>query len=350
VPSPTPYPVGGSPTVLFSDDFTAWRSNWAVTGDAVIVGWWQPPVDQMYLAGQAFGFWVPPGPDAPPFDRGTKATRVITGLPANRFVSVAVDSSWRLANFVTPASFMGLYVNAAKYGSPIGPSGTLTAPTVKTIGFGTTNGAGALTLALGTENIHPSMAIDIGWDNVTVYDGYYDPDPFRDLLIDTAVAYLDENKPLSISRGSLAFDPRAVFQPMDFDGQVGPVAGGDELVSLSPVVTGNLMFSGERHIAAYFPGGTWADSSYGRTYTPVAPRTVVAALTGFRVIWQRLRGDYLSVRFPKALCRAHALSSQDKDEGLFAVEVEARQDLAGNLNPRTTPFFFYDILPIGAAA
>jgi hypothetical protein len=348
VPAPTPYPVGGLPTVLFTDNLTAWRSNWAITGDAVITAWWQAGfVNSMYLAGQVFGAWTS-GPAGD--DRQTKATRVITGLPANRFVSVAVATSWRLANFVTPATFMGLYANGAKYGAPVGPSGTLTAPTVTTIGFGTTNGAGELTLALGTENIHPSMAIDIEWLSVTVYDGYYDPDPFRDLIIDTAVAYLDENKPLSISRGSLSFDPRAVYEPLTFDGQVGPVAGCDELVSMSPVVTGNLMFSGERHIAAYFPGGTWADSAYGRTYTPAAARTpITTGLSGVRVIWQRLRGDYIAVRMPKALITAHSLGSQDKDEGLFGVSIEARQDLAGNLNPRTTPFFFYDILPFGAS-
>ena len=135
-----------------------------------------------------------------------------------------------------------------------------------------------------------------------------------------------------------------------------PVAGLDEVVRSKPVVRGNMMLTGEDQLSMYRPGGDWADAdsaggaSVGdssiRTFTPGQFRSALAGgayLEHYSVIWKRLRGDYIAVEFPVALCTTYGIGSQDGDEGQIGVEIEARQ--ANDGTPLSSIPYLIHILP-----
>lgn len=172
---------------------------------------------------------------------------------------------------------------------------------------------------------------------------------WRDVIYDSAVLYVDGDTPVSISRDSFRFEEQAVFDNYEYEGKVAPTYGGDEIVSIAPILTGKFMNVGEAQIARYQPGGAWNGSDFDRTYTPSALRTALSAgvyLSDVRCIWKLWTGGYLQVRFPKALCTSYSIGSQDKNEGEIPVVIEARQNV-GSGNPKLISTYYIDRLPAG---
>jgi hypothetical protein len=169
-----------------------------------------------------------------------------------------------------------------------------------------------------------------------------------DIIPDSAICYREGNIPISITREGASFDPRIVWDNYEYEGKRAPVYGHDEPVSMSPVVRVKFMEVSEDQIALYQPGGVWGDTAFDRTLTPPSmgsPLATSFALNDFRCVWKRWSGGYLQARFPKAFVTGWSLAAADKNEGEIPVMIEARQDLTGGLNPKTTPLFYIDRLP-----
>jgi hypothetical protein len=151
---------------------------------------------------------------------------------------------------------------------------------------------------------------------------------FLDIIIDSAVLYAD-GAPLSVSRGGITFEPNEEWDDYPFPGKRMAVRRLREVARMSPVLRGNLMLTGERQLSAYRPGATWADHATiggARTMTPGAMRTPLAVddyLANVLCVWKRVRGDFIAVEFPIAICRKWSIGAGDNDEGTIPVEIEA---------------------------
>ncbi len=176
---------------------------------------------------------------------------------------------------------------------------------------------------------------------------------FDDIIVDSAVAY-QRGDPISCTRGALSFDPNEVWESYDFPGKTMPVVGLDELVSSRPVVKGTMMMTGEAQFTVYSPGGAWGDAATtggiittgARGFTPSPFRTPLALgsyIQDFICVWKRQRGDYIAVEFAYALCTKYSIDAKDNDEGLIAVEFEARQPNDGS--PTTSPPYTVITIP-----
>lgn len=345
---PVPFPRVTS-SALLSDDFTAWASNgWVASGDAVLVDQWGD-TDQIRLFSQELGTW---GDGDVPFARSTRLTKTYSGLPSNTYVRIVVGVAWNYMDFGAAGKPIGMYVNGTLFAPNTTPSGTGTPNIGQCVGYGVTTSGGTIEIAFGVENVQPSLDILIYFDNLEVAQPSAD---LADIIIDSAVAWQLGN-PMSITRGSLTFDANEEWENYPFPGKTMHVVGLDECVKSRPVVRGNMMLTGEDQFSMYRPGGSWADAdsaggaSVGdssiRTFTPGSFRSALASsayLENFIVIWKRQRGDYVAVEFPMALCTHYGIGSQDGDEGLIPVEIEARQ--ANDGTPQTTIPYLIHILP-----
>lgn len=170
-------------------------------------------------------------------------------------------------------------------------------------------------------------------------------DPWK-IIQDSAVMYHNGTTPISISRDGARFERRAEYEEYDFPGKVGPIAGGDELLTERPAIVCKFMNVGEAPFLVYDPGATWSSTPYDRTLTPFAARTVLTAyLSDVRCVWRLLTGEFMQVRFPKAFCRSYDIGSADKNEGELPTVIEARQDLSAAILPKTVPFYYIDLMP-----
>lgn len=180
---------------------------------------------------------------------------------------------------------------------------------------------------------------------------------FDDIIIDSAVAW-QSGDPTSITRGSLSFDPQEEWEQYDFPGKRMNALLLTECVRSRPVIKGSMMMTGENQFLIYRPGGTWSNASEAggiittgiRQFTPGAMRAALSTgvyLANFIVIWKRQRNDYIAVEFPKALCTKYGIGSNDNDEGLIPVEIEARQ--ANDGTPKTSVPYLIHTLPSGFA-
>lgn len=347
--APLPYPVGSSATPVVTDAFTGWPSDpdWVATGDAIVVDHWAGTNSILAQAAQLFYWGNNPATEQEPFLRSSALTKVYTGLTPSTFYTVLVSTSWKHG---PGFGFVGMRVNGAPYSPSVGPSGTLTAPSVDMVGYGTSTAGGELTIAFALENLHPSYTLDIAFDNLRLIEGFVD-DPFRDIIINTAVLYHDNNIPISITRGGARFDPGWRFKERGFPGKRANAMGGHVLAGMQPVIRTTMLLTGERQFLVYAPGGAWSDGPYGRRYTPPALGAAIPAgahLSNVRCIWERLRGDYLQVHYPKGIVRTHGIETTDLTEGGLPVEIEAVQDLTSG-TPSANRLYYVDILPAGYA-
>ena len=345
---PVPFPIFDNNGTLTIDSLGG-LSGKTITGDDVIKdGWSAPGGNDIRLFVQQLGTW---GDDDDPFARSTKISWTQSGLPINTFVKVVIGVAWNYMDFGASGKPIGLYVNDVLFAPGTTPSGTITANTGNVIGYGMTNSAGELELALGVENVTPSLDILIYFTG-SVETSLVSAE-FADIIIDSATMWQRGN-PTSVTRGSLTFEPNEVWENYDFPGKTMPVMGLDECVSMRPVVKGSMMMFGEDQILMYRPGGSWAggDSAGGvvasgiRTFTPGtfrAPLVEGAYLQNLIVVWKRQRLDYIAVEFLAALCTHYGISGQDGDEGLTPCEFEARQLNFGT--PMTTIPYLIHILP-----
>jgi len=154
---------------------------------------------------------------------------------------------------------------------------------------------------------------------------------FADIIIDSAVLMVDGTE-LTLSRGGWTFDPGEEWEDYAFPGKTMATVGARSLVRLKPVIKGTAMLSGEDQISAFRPDGTWANHASiagGRTFTPNALRAYLTEsdyLENVVCLWKRIRGDFIAVEFPFAVCGSWGIGSTDNDEGLFQIVIEAVQD------------------------
>lgn len=344
---PFPFPLDTDP--LLSDDFTAFADNgWVATGDAVLVDNWFDDVDQILLFAEYLGFWGNnPAVEQSPGARSTRITKTYTGLPANAYVTVQVDVAFYAQDFGAAGKWVGMEVDGVQFAPNVAASGGGAPNAGQVIGYGTTSAGGELTVAFGVDDLTVSCDLHILFDNLTISTPAAE---LADIIIDSANLFYENTAPISITRGGFAFDAQEEYEEYDFDGKTAPVAGCEEVVAMRPVLRGNFMMTSERHISIYRPDGSWANSAYGRTFTPAAMRAALGAgvyLNNVRCIWKRARGDFIQVRFPMALCKRYGIGALDTDEGLIPVEIEARQDLSTG-TPASQRLYYIDILPIGA--
>lgn len=353
---PVPFPRRTSSAIL-SDDLTAWQSSgdWVATGDAYIAAnYFYSQPNAIRIFGQELGFWESnPGAEQSPTARSGKIAKVYTGLPTNAFVRVTCSVEWNAADFGASGKPVGMYVGDTLFQPNTTPSGTAPGNFGECVGYGVTSSSGTLAIGFGIEGITPSLDIHIQFDGVEISTPAAE---LLDIIIDSAVAWQLGN-PMSITRGSLTFEPNEEWENYPFPGKTMAVVGLDECVRSRPVIKGSMMLTGEDQFSMYRPGGSWADGASAggvsagdvydiRTFTPGAFRSALgvgAYLENFIVIWKRLRGDYVAVEFPVALCTHFGIGSQDGDEGLVPVEFEARQENAGTPNA-SVPYLVH-ILP-----
>jgi hypothetical protein len=144
-----------------------------------------------------------------------------------------------------------------------------------------------------------------------------------------------------MSRSSPSFDPGEEWEDYSYPGKTMATVGARSLVRLKPVIKGSALVSGEDQISAFRPDGTWgahATIAGARTFTPNALRAYLTDadyLENVICIWKRIRGDYIAVEFPVAVCGSWGIGSTDNDEGLFQITIEAVQENDGSGTTRT---------------
>jgi hypothetical protein len=112
-------------------------------------------------------------------------------------------------------------------------------------------------------------------------------------------------------------------------------------VRLKPVIKGTALLSGEDQISAFRPSGTWINHLTimgGRTFTPNALRAYLEDsdyLVNVICLWKRIRGDYIAVEFPFAVCGSWGIGATDGDEGTIQITIEAVQENDGSGTTRT---------------
>jgi hypothetical protein len=163
---------------------------------------------------------------------------------------------------------------------------------------------------------------------------------FADIIIDSATLLVDGVQ-LSVSRGGWTFDEGAEWEDYAFPGKTMSTVGARSLVRLKPVIKGTALLSGEDQITAFRPDGTWANHASiagARTFTPNALRAYLTDadyLENVICIWKRIRGDYIAVEFPFAVCGSWGIGATDGDEGTIQITIEAVQENAGTGTTRT---------------
>lgn len=273
----------------------------------------------------------------------SELVRTFTGLPPNTLVRVEVVATWSLRVGMpggpgpvpaNPTPFFGATVQGVRSVSAttLGPVATLSF-------LAMTDGSGGLEIRLGGVGMHGSQDIVAGFTTVDVSTVIGD---FADIILDSAVLIVNGMQ-LTISRGSWSFDPGEEWEDFPFPGRTMNVKGCRELVRLKPTIKGSAMMAGEVQISAYRPDGTWTDHATiagARTFTPNALRAYLGEyLSNVFIVWKRLRGDYIAVEFPDAVCGSYSLGSQDNDEGQFPLVIEAVQDLSlGGTTKTTVPY------------
>ena len=166
---------------------------------------------------------------------------------------------------------------------------------------------------------------------------------FADIIVDSAVLMVDGVQ-LTISRGGWTFDPGEEWDDYSFPGKTMATVGARSLVRLKPTLKGAALLSGETQISAFRPDGTWSAHSTivgARTFTPNALRSYLTDpdyLTNVICLWKRIRGDYIAVEFPYAVCGSFAIGSTDGDEGLLEVLIEAVQGTTGGTTRTRIPY------------
>ena len=282
-------------------------------------------------AWSVFGF----GTDVPE----ARAQKVFSGLTPNALHVVRVTMTWSNASAGDPDVYrFGVWVND-EFGTLPAP-GWLGGAAADVTFTARADSAGQIDVKVGGTTLFGSINVIGGFDAVeaTTVVG-----EFADIIIDSAVLIVDGMQ-LTISRGGWSFDPGEEWEDHSFPGRTMNTKGCRELVSLKPTIKGNAMMTGEAQITAYRPDGTWADHASiagARTFTPNALRAYLTSsdyLSNVFIVWKRQRGDYIAVEFPTAVCGSYSIGSQDGDEGLIPLTIEAVQDLATGTTKTAVPY------------
>lgn len=326
-----------SPTVYLSETFDAWASN----------GWVET------LEGDPGSLWGANGHFAASAIGGSEVTSsklVRTfgagdGLPPNALVRIAIGLDWNLGAGAPGGP--GPVVDGLLFGGWVADEfQQLPGPALFSEGAGVltwlarTNGSGELVVEVGAEGMVGTFNLDGAFNSIEVTSVIGD---FADIIIDSAVLIVDGMQ-LTISRGGWSFDPGEEWEDYMFPGRTMNVKGCRELVRLKPTIRGSAMMAGEVQISAYRPDGTWADHATvagARTFTPNALRSYLTStdyLQHVFIVWKRLRGDYIAVEFPVGVCGGYSIGSQDGDEGLFPLTIEAVQDLSTGTTKTAVPY------------
>lgn len=310
--------------VLLTDAFTGWLDDpdWVLTGVGGTENGFGGTTELAYESAMLVYWDNDPEAEQTPAVRSATATKTYTGLPANRYVIVRAATSWYHGS--GNVGFIGMKVNGVDFAPDVTPSGGFVPNIGETIGTGTTNAAGELTVQFAIEDMQPTFSVNIHYTALTVSTPAQE---LADIFYNAGVLYIAGSQ-VSITRGGVTFDPQEEWESYDFPGRVSPVEGCDEIVRSTPVLRTTAMLTGEYQFTVYRPDGAWSDHASidgARTYTlPVLRSPIANALTDVIAVWPRARGDFVAVHFPRAVCKRFGLVGRDKDEGEIGIEIEAR--------------------------
>lgn len=169
-----------------------------------------------------------------------------------------------------------------------------------------------------------------------------------DVILDSGILYFGASPGTAFSaqRGGLKWDPGEEKRQIEFDGQHSGVAGLDRTTFWKAKLSGNFL---QVPVAAWSqlePGAALATVAGGPAgATQVQPKSagvLYAAgdyLANARIAFMRGDGTYFQIRMPKAVVVKWDLSGTEKEEGLYAIEIEARLDMTVSGNTPATPPF-----------
>lgn len=164
-----------------------------------------------------------------------------------------------------------------------------------------------------------------------------------DVLLDTAVLYINGSTPFAVSGGDLAFDAGEEWQNLgdEVDGVFYPIQGLDRKTGGVPKITGSIIELAATRMDELLPGQTQAGVT-DIVVTPKAAGDLLATgdyLTNVRCVWRRGNGHYVIVTFPVGINKKVGISGQKKNNGSFPIEIEARATTASpNVAPYTITF------------
>ena len=311
------------PRTVLSEDFTNMFSNgWtdlAPGGD-----WWGANG-----AWAIFGF----GTDVPE----ARAQKTLTGFTPNTFNVIRVNMGWSNASAGDPDVYkFGAWINDVYQTLPA--PGWLGGAAADLVFIAFADGSGNIDAKVGGTNFFGSINVIGSFNSI---EGSTLSSEFADIIIDSATLIVNGMQ-LTASRGGWSFDPGEEWEDHSFPGKTMNTKGCRELVRLKPTIKGNAMMAGEVQISAYRPDGLWADHATiagARTFTPNALRAYLGEyLQNVFIVWKRQRGDYFAVEFPTAICGGYSIGSQDGDEGLFPLTIEAVQDLSTGTTRTAVPY------------
>lgn len=157
------------------------------------------------------------------------------------------------------------------------------------------------------------------------------------VALDSGVIYIGSSI-FAAQDGGLKYSDGKVRRQIMFDGQHSAIAGLDRTVEFKPVISGSIIQVPAASLESMEPGfitTAIAGSPTGLT-TSVQPKSagvLYAAgdyLANVRAIWMMGDGTYFQIRFPKAYVAKWDVAGVDKVEGKWAIELEARLDMAAS--------------------
>lgn len=183
--------------------------------------------------------------------------------------------------------------------------------------------------------------------------GYNGADLPNDVLMDSGVLYIS-GTPIGVSRGGWRFNVNREVRQLEYDGRRSPERLGDRIVGYRPVISGQLLEFDTADIqriefgAAEATAGTPGTDEV-KTYTPLPASTFFSTghyLDNVRLVFARGSTGYAAIYFPHALIISWDLASQDKDEAVYNVEIEARLGAAANRWDAPHRIELRDALPV----
>lgn len=182
-----------------------------------------------------------------------------------------------------------------------------------------------------------------------------------DVLIDTGVLYVGNSNgigitPIGVTRGGLTFSPEKEMRNIEFDGKRGDIEQLDRITRHGGRISGTFIQLGATQIPRFEAGVTTDSSAPFATGTPAnvttqhqpkAASTLLAAgdyITNLRLVYARRNGDYVQVRFPKALCETYEWVGEDNSEAEIAAEFVARLPLTVADTNTDAPLYYIEEL------
>lgn len=156
------------------------------------------------------------------------------------------------------------------------------------------------------------------------------------VLLDSGILYIGTSI-FAAQDGGLKFDPAKTMRQIAFDGQRSAVKGLDRTTGFMPKISGTIIQTPFSTFESLEPGAVLATVAGGPTgATQVQPKSagvLYAAgdyLANVKAVWNVADGTLFQIRFPAALVVKWDITGVDKVEAKWAIEIEARLDMAAS--------------------